>query len=122
MRPSIRSAVLILSIAAGVPAAGIAFHNHLKKSIPAADEALAASPQEIRLWFAEKPETRFSNISLLKADSSKIAIDSVKATDDSLSVVAAVPAKLGAGKYLVRWRTAGTDGHAVRGIYAFSVK
>ncbi|MFN0181801.1 MAG: copper resistance protein CopC [Gemmatimonadales bacterium] len=102
-------------------APALAIHNHLTKSIPEADQAVAA-PKSIRLWFAEKVEPKFSSITLMRADSSKIEIPKAVATDDPKSIVADVPVALAPGKYLIRWRTAGDDGHAVRGTFAFTVK
>lgn len=99
----------------------LALHNHLEKSTPAAD-ATVASPKEIRLWFAEKIDPKFSSITLMHADSTKIEIGKTHGTDDPKSVAAEVPAPLAAGRYLIRWRSAGDDGHAVRGTFAFSVK
>ena len=59
---------------------------------------------------------------LQKPDSTKIEIGKPQATDDPKSIVSDVPAALPAGNYVIRWRTAGTDGHAVRGSFKFSVK
>ena len=41
---------------------------------------------------------------------------------DTLAIVAPVTGALKAGEYSVSWKTAGKDGHAVRGKYKFSVK
>lgn len=116
------SLALGLSLAVLVSAPVLAFHNHLTKSQPADQEELAAAPTSIRLWFAEKPELRFTSITLHRADQSKVAVGKAKATDDTLSVSFDVTEPLGAGTYTVAWRTAGRDGHAVRGKYGFSVK
>lgn len=119
---NLRSA-LAAALLATVPAPAVAlFHNHLVKSSPTADEALAAAPKEIRLWFAEKVEPKFSSVTLLKPDSTKIEVSKARATDDPKSIVVDVVAAVPAGQYTVVWRTAGDDGHAVRGRYAFSVK
>src|SRR5262249_37580220 len=101
--------------------AAVAFHNHLTKSVPAADQKVTAPPKEIRLWFAEKPDPRFSNVTLLTADSTKIPTSKARSTDDPLSVAVDLTATLAPGKYTVSWRTAGDDGHAVRGKYGFTV-
>ena len=112
-------AVTLAALAA--PATAMAWHNHLTKSTPAADETGAQSPKEIRLWFAEKVQVQFSSIGLLTADSTKVDIGKAHATDDPLSIAADVTKPLGPGKYTVVWRTAGDDGHAVRGKFAFTV-
>lgn len=97
------------------------FHNHLVKSLPAAGDTLAASPQEIRLWFNEKPAIRFTSVTLLTADSTKIVTIKAVATGDSLAAAAPLPTPLVPGTYLITWRTAGTDGHAIRGTYRFTI-
>jgi len=97
------------------------FHNHLVKATPAAGDALSASPAEIRLWFNERPEIPFTSVTLLRADSSKIVTIKAIATTDSMAVVAPLPASLPPGSYLVTWRTASRDGHAIRGTYGFSI-
>ncbi len=82
-------AVLVLSTAM--------FHNHLVKSVPKAGERLAASPTEVRLWFNERPEIRFTSATLLSADSVKIGTIKAKATEDSMAVTIPLdtPLKLG---------------------------
>lgn len=97
------------------------FHNHLVKSIPSAGDTLATSPKEVRLWFSEKPAIRFTSVTLLTADSTKIATIKAVATADSMAASAPVPTPLAPGTYLVTWRTAGTDGHAIRGTYRFTI-
>lgn len=116
---SLRLAIAAAALVA-VPASA-AFHNKLEKSVPAAD-ATVASPKEVRLWFTEKVEARFSSISLTKPDSSKVELGKAHATDDAKSIAADVPATLAPGSYTVTWRTAGDDGHAVRGRFAFTVR
>jgi methionine-rich copper-binding protein CopC len=114
-----------------LPSAGLAalvalctaamFHNHLVKSSPAAGEALKASPAEVRLWFNEPPEIPFTSVTLLTSDSTKIVTIKAVRTDDSMAVAAPLATPLKPGGYLVTWRTAGSDGHAIRGTYGFSI-
>ena len=118
----VRSFVAMAGLALLASGSAVALHNHLTKSAPAEDEVLAAAPRVIRLWFSEKPEPAFSSITLLGADSAKVEVGKAEATDDTLSVSFAIKAPLSAGAYQVRWRTAGKDGHAVRGTYRFSIK
>lgn len=97
------------------------FHNHLVKSSPSAGEQLAASPKEVRLWFNERPEIAFTSVTLLTADSVKLVTIKAVATEDSMAVAAPIATALTAGTYLVTWRTASRDGHAIRGTYRFSI-
>ncbi len=113
---------------AAIPALAVAFllvtgfvHNHLVKSSPTADEKLPASPPSIRLWFNERPEAPFTSVTILRADSTKVATIKAVATDDSMAVAAPIAAPLGAGSYIINWRTASRDGHAIRGSFGFSI-
>jgi hypothetical protein len=116
----VRPIVIALTIAAA-PTALVAWHNHLKKSAPAADEAVA-TPKEIRLWFAEKVNPKISSITVASETGPKAETGKVRGTDDPLSIAVDVSKPLAAGKYAVTWRTAGDDGHAVKGTYTFTVK
>jgi methionine-rich copper-binding protein CopC len=96
-------------------------HNHLVKSEPAAGARLAQSPREIRLWFAERPEVAFTSVTLMKGDSTRLATIRAVATEDSMAVAIPLASPLPPGDYLVGWRSASTDGHAVRGTFGFSI-
>ncbi len=108
-------------VAAGMLLLTGMFHNHLVKSIPGAGDKLAASPTDVRLWFNERPEIPFTSVTILRADSTKIVTIKAVAAADSMAVVAPLPAPLPAGAYLIAWRTASRDGHAIRGTYGFSI-
>jgi methionine-rich copper-binding protein CopC len=97
------------------------YHNHLVKSSPMAGESLTTSPAEIRLWFSERPEIPFTSVTLLTSDSTKIATIKAVKTTDSMAVAAPLASPLKPGTYLVTWRTAGSDGHAIRGTYRFTI-
>lgn len=117
--------VLGLLVALSVPglrAAGL-FHNHLVKSSPAEDDTLATSPSQIRLWFAEPAIPRLSGVALwtVGADSTRLPVGPMAATDTNVSVATTVTTPLAPGAYRVRWRTASADGHAIRGFYDFVV-
>lgn len=97
------------------------FHNHLVKSTPGAGDRLTASPTEVRLRFNERPEIPFTSVTILRSDSTKIATIKAVATADSMEVAAPLAAPLLPGAYLITWRTASRDGHAIRGTYGFSI-
>ena len=109
------------SLAAAVLLLAGMVHNHLLKSDPAHGARLNSSPKEIRLWFAERPEVALTSVTLMQADSTPIVSIKAVATPDSLVVSALLPTPLSPGSYLVRWRTASGDGHAVRGTFGFSI-
>ena len=96
-------------------------HNHLVKSSPGKDEQLSSAPKEVRLWFSERPEVAFTSVTLMQEDSTRIATVKAVATTDSLVVAAPLTMALPPGKYLVGWRTASRDGHAIRGVFGFTI-
>ena len=98
------------------------FHNRLKKSQPDKDEVLSASPAEIRLWFEQKPELKLSSITLSGPGKTQVTLDSLRGTDDPLSIAKSIPRPLAPGTYTVGWRTSGTDGHVIRGSFPFTIK
>ena len=114
-----RLALLLAAfVAAPLPAAR---HNRLVRAEPGVDSTVAKSPAQIRLWFKEPPELAVSSIKLADAAARPIATGAVKATDDKTSIAVAVTAPLPAGRYTVTWKTAGTDGHVIKGSFGFTV-
>ena len=99
--------------------AGAFFHTHLASSFPRANEVVAVAPAEITLTFSARPEVPLTKLTLLRADSTPVALERVRAGRDTLTVAARVPGPLPVGQYIVVWRTASRDGHVVRGSYHF---
>jgi hypothetical protein len=110
----------LVGAAVGAPAAG-GRHNRLVKAEPGVDSTVTKSPGQVRLWFKEPPELAVSSIKLSDAAATLVPTGEVRATDDKASIAVAVTAPLRAGKYTVTWKTAGTDGHVIRGSFGFTV-
>jgi len=106
-------------LAAATTPAGALFHTRLTKSNPAVDTTLAASPKVIELWWNEKPEA--SLMTVQGADSAQAQLGKIRVRDNLMGVATDVTKPLMPGKYVVKWKTAGKDGHAVRGSFNFSV-
>jgi methionine-rich copper-binding protein CopC len=109
-----------LVFSAAAPLAG-ARHNRLLRAEPGADSTVKQSPAQIRLWFKEPPEVAVSSIKLADVAARPYATGSVTATSDKTSIAVAVTVPLPAGKYTVTWKTAGVDGHVIRGSFGFTV-
>ncbi len=122
IRVGIALALSVAGLVSGARAANV-FHNHLVKSTPAADDTLATPPPQIRLWFAEPAIPRLSGVALwtVGADSTRITVGPMAATDTNVSVATTLATPLAPGTYRVRWRTASADGHAIRGFYDFVI-
>ena len=98
-------------------------HARLLRSSPAASSRLDASPAAVSLWFSERPEVRFTTISLLDSAGIAVPLGPVSAsTEGTMGVTAPVPTRLANGTYTVVWRTAASDGHATNGRFTFSVQ
>ena len=109
--------------AAGVLAlsAFAAMHLHLTASVPAADSRVATAPSALTLTFSEAPEVAMSRVRLVRADSSVVPTGKVAAGAAPLSLTVPVTGPVQPGTYIVNWRAASKDGHAVSGHYSFAV-
>jgi hypothetical protein len=101
---------------------GWIFHNRLTKSTPEKDDVLTEAPQTIQLWFAEEPELVLSSVTLKSADNAKVALDKLRKAEDAKSVTAPITGPIRPGSFTVEWKTAGKDGHVIRGKYSFTLK
>lgn len=96
-------------------------HAGLVKSDPGRREALVAGPSEIRLWFNEAVEEKFSGVTLERDGGEIVPLDkpTVDAKDSRLLRVSVPPLK--PGGYTVRYRVLSVDGHVVNYGYTFRV-
>ena len=115
---------LVPALIATVTAASLAWalHTTLVKAVPAIDGTITTAPTELTLWFNERPDVSLSNIVLQGPDSIKIETGSTKAHTDTLALTALVRGTMKPGKYTVLYRTAGSDGHVMRGKYQFTLQ
>ena len=97
-----------------------AYHASLTKALPAVDGTVVVAPTELTLWFSERPDLPLSNIRLLGPDSVSVPVTAPRAAADSMAIMTTVRGTLAPGKYTVRYRTAGPDGHVMAGKYSFT--
>ncbi len=116
LRPRTLVATLIIALAA---AGAVSAHMAYSKSVPAQDATLNASPEHLQVWFTQDPEPALSQLSL-EGPNGEVTLGKTTVGDEK-SLVAEVPATLAAGSYTVKWRSAGDDGHVLRGDFAFSI-
>jgi methionine-rich copper-binding protein CopC len=95
-------------------------HMALSKSMPEADAVMAGSPEHIQVWFTQAPDPAISQVTL-EDGSGEVELGEMMIHDDK-SVMTMVKTPLAPGTYTVRWRSAGDDGHTLRGEFTFSVK
>lgn len=118
LRPYPLAAItLAIALAAAV---SVSAHMAYSKSMPAKDASLSESPDHVQVWFTQDPEPAVSQLSL-EGPSGEVALGETTVGDEK-SLVADIPATLTPGSYTVKWRSAGDDGHVLRGDFAFSVR
>jgi copper transport protein len=112
-----------LLLLAGHPAAGLA-HTRLESSSPSADAVLRTPPAELRLRFSAPVEPRLTGATLLgeSGDTVLVAVAAPEPGSGNRAFVVPVTTTLAPGQYMVEWRTAGADGHVIRGAYSFVVE
>src|ERR1041384_6324765 len=111
----------VLLATVGVTSLAWALHTVLVKAPPAIDGTVTAPPTDLTLWFNERPDLSLSNIRLRAPDSTYVELGAVKAGTDSTALTAPVHGTMKPGKYTVLYRTAGDDGHVMRGSYSFTL-
>jgi copper transport protein len=111
--------VAALIAATAFPARLLA-HTHLKSSSPANGAVVTLPPKELRFTFNESPELGFTSVELTGPGGKTIALGAAARSGET-SLVIPVLGQLNAGKYRVRWKTAGKDGHPAIGEFGFAI-
>ncbi len=111
-------ALIVLALGSGV---GLA-HSNLERSDPPAGAILRQAPAEVRLWFSEDLEPRFSRAVVYDESRQVVSTDSGVATSDPRLLVVDLGPGLTTGWYVVSWQAqARVDGHLTRGVVAFGI-
>ena len=113
-------ATLTGALCTGVPS--VLAHPKLVGTAPAAD-ALAQSPQEIRLTFNEALVAKFSGADLKDLNGKPVETGPAAADPgDKKQLVMPLKSPLAPGRYTVEWHAVAEDSHRVKGSYSFEVK
>ena len=116
--------VILLSISTLMAWPGQALaHANLVRSLPEANSVLDTAPSELRLWFSEAPEPRFSEVQLLNSSGQRVdAVGPLHPDANDPTLLVAPLGHLSPGVYTVSWRaTSADDGHITEGAFAFVV-
>ncbi len=115
---------MIALLALGLIGAGQALaHAQLARSEPVANAVLPRSPGEVRAWFTERLEPRFSQLTVQNAQNERVDLGNSRvAPTDPYQMTVGLPPDLPEGVYTVAWKTLSTeDGHEAHGLFAFAV-
>lgn len=116
----ISSATLIYLILL-VPSVASA-HAYLVKSVPAGRATLFSSPAKIQLWFNERLEPRYSSISVLDQEGTRVDLDNAQVAPDDPKMLLVGVKQLHGGRYLVKFRVLSVDGHIVEQSFPFTLR
>lgn len=125
-RTFVRGVVAVALLAVAPMLAGAAArHMKLIKSEPLANDKLATSPTQVKLWFTQRPELTVTSIKV-KSGTGASAVERALAplSRDAAAtspITAPVGAALASGHYEVVWRTMARDGHVLNGVIPFDV-
>ena len=103
----------------GIWATGALAHSPLDATTPANEATVTKMPTELLMDF--KGDIRLTRVSITHADTHSMDMDLGDQT--AFTQEFALPMHdMGAGVYVVRWRGLGDDGHALNGIFSFTVE
>jgi copper resistance protein C len=123
MRQMIFSATLAvasLSAASMSGLSGAQAHAFLDHSSPRVGSTVNASPGEVRMWFTQALEPRFSAAQLRSSGGAVVGSGAVDSGDPKQMVIRVHG--LAPGRYTVRWKVLSVDTHRTEGSFGFEVK
>jgi copper resistance protein C len=97
-------------------------HAYLVKSSPARRAALSSSPARVVLWFNERLEAQFSQLSVWNNEGSQVDGSDVQVGPDDPKKISVGLPTLPAGTYTVKFRVLSVDGHIVEAEFPFTVR
>jgi methionine-rich copper-binding protein CopC len=97
-------------------------HAQLVKSVPARRAVLNRPPERVQLWFNERLEPAFSQLSVWDRNGVQVDLkDAQVAPDDPKRLSISVPS-LEPGAYRVKFRVLSVDGHVVESEFPFTIR
>jgi copper resistance protein C len=97
-------------------------HAVLLKSEPARRAQLSKAPSEVRLWFNERLEPAYAEVSVLDAHGRAVTDARGSVAERDAKLLQLKLPELAAGKYTVKFRVLSVDGHTVQSQFFFTVK
>jgi len=97
-------------------------HAVLVKSAPARRAILSQPPARVQLWFNERLEAQFSQLTVWDAEGSQVDAHDVQVGPDDAKRLSVSLADLAPGMYTVKFRVLSVDGHVVEGEFPFTIR
>jgi methionine-rich copper-binding protein CopC len=112
--------LVTLSIAVLSGAASASAHAFLDHASPLVGSTVTSSPSEVRMWFTQALEPRFTAAQLRSGAGAVVASGGVDPADPKQMVIQVHG--LPPGKYKVFWKVLSVDTHRTEGSFGFEVK
>jgi methionine-rich copper-binding protein CopC len=97
-------------------------HAYLVKSSPARRAVVSGAPSRVVLWFNERLEALFSQLSVWNAEGQQVDSGDIQVgPDDGKKLSVGIPT-LSGGMYSVKYRVLSVDGHIVEAEFPFTVR
>jgi len=93
-------------------------HAFLDHAEPRVGNTVATAPREVTLWFTQKLEPAFSNITVTNSAGQRVDTGKARVSGNQMSVSVRSG---GAGTYRVNWRVLSVDTHRTDGNFTFRV-
>lgn len=106
--------LLLLLLVTGVAQA----HALLDHAEPRVGNTVAAAPHEVTLWFTQKLEPAFSNVTVTNASGERLDTGKARVSGNQMSI-SLRPG--GNGPYHVKWQVLSVDTHRSDGSFTFQV-
>jgi copper resistance protein C len=121
MTCTMRFGLTLFALLLVVPTNGWA-HAYLVKSSPVRRAVLSNAPARVVLWFNERLEAQFSQLSVWNHEGGQVDRGDIQVgPDDPKKLSVGIPT-LPAGVYSVKFRVLSVDGHIVEAEFPFSVR
>src|SRR5437773_1092201 len=99
---------------------GAEAHAYLDHASPRVGSVVNSSPQEVRLWFTQALEPRFTAGQVRSSTGAVVATGGV---DPANTTQIVIPVRgLAPGRYKVNWKVLSVDAHRTEGSFSFEVK
>jgi len=112
--------LVTLSLALVMSAATAHAHAYLDHASPLVGSTVKTAPSEVRMWFTQPLEPKFTTAQLRSSSGAVVATGGVDPADPKQIVihVNALPP----GSYKVFWKVLSVDTHRTEGSFAFEVR
>jgi methionine-rich copper-binding protein CopC len=106
--------LLTASVAAG--------HAILQRTEPLIESKLKRSPDEVKLYFTERLEPRYSSLRVLNAEGQQVDRRDSRVDRANPALLRATLPALPAGTYTVLWRVLSIDADVTEGSFTFRIE